>query len=380
MQSDPASRIQAIIDKYAKEHIGVVVGLISPDYPYPSAKLLFAGADTLWNTAQQPLTLDGSTPFEIGSITKVFTSLVQYNQQSSSPYGGTLGEFITAGSLPQSLSSLPILDLANYSPGFPTDNQGGWWPRGAAQSLPALIDYLSKSSGIPQYTPGTCYTYSNFGWSLLAMASLGVSSKTEDIASLWATAISTIVQDLDMSSSTAPYDPSMDASLPVGYDKSGTIFPIGRSYQPTPPMIFGAGNLVSTGSDMYLWLAYNMGLGNPANFNIQTLQQATTYNYPQCGSTKTPPVVSLGWFHHTATINGQSVTWLAKDGGVGGFTSWMGFEAWVDASNPSPSPIGAFVLTNSHGALSLGQRIIQILLGATDPTASDLEPAYVPEP
>ncbi len=191
--------------------------------------------------------------------------------------------------------------------------------------------------------------------------------------------MSTLTDDLNMTGNTAPYNSSMDPNLPVGYDKSGTIFPLGRSYAPTGPMLFGAGYLVSTGNDMMTWLQFNMGIPTTSLPELK-LQQLNTWTLPQCppDAKKKAPLVSLGWFHHTETINGEQVTYLAKDGGVGGFTSWMGFQSWVETGQASP--IGCFVLTNSHGASGLGTSIINILLGNPTPVDVSVEAEYVTPP
>ena len=376
--NDPTSRIQSIIDGAVKEHEAVVVGLISPNVA-GSPKLLYAGASTLWNTQHKPLTLDGDTPFLIASITKTFTSAVQYLCQQN--YDGTLGEVIKVPNyeLPQALSSLPILDLANYSPGFPTDNKGAWWPKGTADSLQSLVTYLSQSSNLPQNNYGTCYSYSNFGWGLLALAASGVTSFSDDVLGEWAQQIGVLSTDIGLNN-TEPYASSIDPNLPVGYNSDGKRLPVDFDYGQKGAMLFGAGDLVSTGNDMTTWLSFNMGIPDP-NLTLLKLQQGQSWTMPnQCppDSSKRVPTVGLAWFFHNLNIDGQQVTFLAKDGGLAGFSSWMGFQAWVEAG--VASKVGAFVLTNTNRGQPLGMEIIQILLGAT-PEDLKLEPHYVtPDP
>ena len=131
-------------------------------------------------------------------------------------------------------------------------------------------------------------------------------------------------------------------------------------------MLFGAGDLVSTGNDMMKWLAFNMGASDP-NSSMLAIQQGQRWIMPtQCPPDRSLPVPIVGyaWLYHTVNIvNNQSMTWLAKDGGLAGFSSWMGFQEWVPSR--LASTVGAFVLTNSEGALALGTKIIKILLGAT---------------
>jgi CubicO group peptidase (beta-lactamase class C family) len=150
---DPASQIQTLIDNAATEHMAIMAGLISPDVAN-SPTILYAGKD-VWNTQHKPLTVTAETPFLIASITKTFTSNVQYLLHEN--YDGSLGDFISVPGypLPPALASLPILDLANYSPGFPTDNKGTWLPKGVADTLESLIKYLSASTNLPQNVQGT---------------------------------------------------------------------------------------------------------------------------------------------------------------------------------------------------------------------------------
>jgi D-alanyl-D-alanine-carboxypeptidase/D-alanyl-D-alanine-endopeptidase len=353
-----------------------IAGIISPDVPNGQT-LLFAGGDTLWNTQYQPLKLNGDTLFEIGSITKVFTSQGWYHCHKT--YDDfKLGDFITAVALNEKLSDLTIKELANYSPGFPTDHHVIWWNPPVTQSLPNLLDFLQASLNLPQNPPGTCYSYSNFGWGLLGLASVSVSSYSDDVLRAWTLLMNDVTSYAHMSTRTAPYNSSMNASLPVGYNQNWEILPLNHNYVPCPLMLMGAGYLVSTGNDMMQWLRFNMGLqGIYPEFS---LQQQPIWTYPQCpqNNSEATPMVSLGWFHHVKPNHETEMEYLAKDGGVAGFTSWMSFQSWVDAEEPSS--IGCFVLTNSHGASTLGEKIMNLLLGLPDSVVVPVEPDYVPSP
>ena len=294
---------------------------------------------------------------------------------------GNLGEFINVSTYPLSgnLSSLPILNLANYGPGFPTDNKGGWWPPGKTDSLGSLLKYLNNpqpSITLPQNQPGTCYSYSNFGWGLLALAALGVSSASDHVLAEWASAISALGGAAGLKN-TQPYESSILSSLPVGYT-NGTMMPPGAHYG-LSSMIFGAGDLVSTGDDMLNWLSYNMGRAGADNPMFRE-QQCRVWEWPkQCPPQPAHPVpvVSLAWFVHD--VNTTDQRFLAKDGGLTGFTSWMGFLEW--AATGVESPVGAFVLTNTANAASLGMHIMHLLLAVPAPPDLDVEAhAVTPEP
>ena len=164
MNSDPIETIKDHISKYATGHIGVVVGIINAAQPHTSNPfLLFAGEDLLSRDQSQSITLDGTTPFNIGSITKIFTSTLQSIQKS--PFSGNFGDFFKYGKIPSNVADIELQQLAIYESGFPTDNKGGWWTGHPLQSLEDLISVFNDYT-LPQNTPGTCYSYSNFGWGL----------------------------------------------------------------------------------------------------------------------------------------------------------------------------------------------------------------------
>ncbi|HKG45204.1 MAG TPA: serine hydrolase [Pyrinomonadaceae bacterium] len=369
MSNDPISQIQQLIDNHAAtKAIGVVAGLVSPSVQ-DGATLLFAGADGFLNTKHDPLVLDGNTLFKLASLTKIFTSVVQF--QNHGDYAGKLSDFITVKDypLPEPIGNLPILDLANYSPGFPTDTHVSWVGSQYLQNLPALLGFLVNTPNIPQNTPGTCYSYSNFGWALLGLVALGVSDASVNIYGEWQTSIASLGKAVGFTN-TAPYDASMNVNLAVGHYKNGSMLPPNANYGLQNPMLFGAGGVVTTGNDMLKWLQLHMGQGSGSWEKMLQQQQQERWQRAPCQPVETHkgPVVSLGWFHRTENINGSDVTFLWKDGAHLGFTTWMGFERWIDTA--SPSSTGCFVLTNSVGADQLGLQIINILLGNSNPVVS----------
>jgi beta-lactamase class C len=69
---------------------------------------------------------------------------------------------------------------------------------------------------------------------------------------------------------------------------------------------------------------------------------------------------AIGWFHaKVETPNGEAVV-VSKNGGVPGFTSWMGFSSWQGTG--APSSHGLFVLSNSPASTRLGNAAMKLLL------------------
>ena len=372
--SDRLEEIQKTIKEYVEgntaQHVGVVTGVISPDAP--NGQLLFAGERNFWNSQNQHMSLTGDTLFEIASITKVFTSLLVYIGNSTIDfYGGTLGQFFTALSPTAPVAKIPILDLANYSPGLPQDNHGGFWPARTMDNLSNLLTWLDNYQ--PPASPGQYYSYSNLGWSLIGMAACSISSEQDDYTTLYGSMVSELGRDFQMTN-TQLISQSLVPNLPLGHDKSGNpIQP--NQYASLAPMLLGAGAIVSTGNDMMKWLSGNMGYG-PVAENILKTQQSPRYTLPKLSDPKVSgPTVSIGWFVHAVNVDGQTVYYLAKDGGLAGFTSWMGFQTWDFVT---PSPIGTFVLTNSHGAAELGQKIMNILFGIAPPEKFEAPEGMLP--
>ncbi|MBV9889183.1 MAG: beta-lactamase family protein [Acidobacteria bacterium] len=372
--SRAASEIQKLIDYYVEQNVylgktavAVVVGAISPKLPEPT--LFFSGNPVRATHHHEALPLDGDTPFELASITKVFNSWVFGNRYKG--YGGKLGHYAQIP-LPKMLRHLPIDDIARYASGFPSDNSlPVWWTDvfGVGSiTLHELIHKLHGQDDVPPCNPGLYYAYSNFAWGLMGLASIGVQGRSARPHLLWEEAISEMRTYLGLSHRTAPAWKMTASELPAGYTKKDGILSEEYDYlYPSWKTLVGFGDLVSTGNDMLIWLSYNMGIGG-RDVSLLTVQQQPRWTWleqvpPQkypltCTSVKlaAPVRTARGWFH-SPTIPGV----LEKEGDVPGFSSWMGFQRWVHKGVPSKN--GVFVLVNNQpGVGQLGDDIMSILL------------------
>lgn len=336
--------------------LAIVLGVVTRE---GKGRLLFAGADGLTNPFGQPLGLDAATPFEIGSISKVFTSALHY--RAHGPFQGTLGSWLgTAARLSPGVAALTLENLATYRPGLPQDNQGGAYPPGTLRTFESLFKYLSAYQ--PPDPQGTCYAYSNLGWSLLAMAGTGIAGVTaEGFADRYDQRLKAFGATFG-ATRTGWFRPEMKARLPQGYTKPWGAVPANDPYRPVSPTGIGSGGLVSNGADMLAYLRLNMGLmdgglSDPA----LAYQQGADIRTPACTGPGAPRT-AYGWFRASIKTPDGPVTVLNKNGGVRGFTSWMGFSAWQGTNTPSPA--GLFVLANGPVATPLGMQAMRRLLGA----------------
>lgn len=359
---DPARIIQDHIDQIARQerqasgmHAAIVVGIVPPD---GAGQLLFAGQDGLVNPLGERLTLDAQTPFEIGSISKVFTSGIHYMMHG--PYEGTLRSAI-GRRLPLSneVGELRLDNLARYQPGLAQDNHGGVYPRNMTENLRTLFEYMADFS--PPYAQGSCYAYSNIGWTLLSMASLGIDSlDTEAFVEAYERRLKQFCTGFEAPGTTV-FRPWLKPRLPVAYNVRGGRLGPDNSYQPSDPPRKGAGGIVSNGADMLRFLLFNMGrLPERRSDAALAYQQTETFEAGACGGDGPAPVTSYGWFHSPFRTPQGSATVLNKNGGVPGFTSWMGFTRWQGTGGPSTH--GLFVLSNGHHSTPIGTRMMRVLL------------------
>lgn len=337
----------------------IVVGIVSPETA-PNGQLLFAGGDIAVNPFGERLALDAQTPFEIGSVSKVFTSGIYYMLHG--PYEGTLGSSLgNRMRMSKAVADIRLKNLANYEPGLPQDNRGGAYPPGVMQSVKSLFDYMADF--VPPHGQGTCYAYSNTGWALLSMAALRIdNTDTEAFVDEYDKRLKQLCSKFE-APNTAVFRADLKSRLPIGYNRRLMPLPADSLYRPSHPPGYGSGGIVSNGADMLRYLLYNMGrLPGGQTDAALAYQQTQTFRTPACSATGGSPMTGYGWFHAPVQTSQGQTTVLNKNGGVAGFTSWMGFTQWQGTG--APSSHGLFVLHNGPRATAIGINAMKLLLNA----------------
>lgn len=369
MSSDAFSGIQTLVDNYVTSidqkygiQIGVAIGAITPGTP---AGQIIYSTGPMVSRGQSSITLGPTTPFEIGSVSKLFTVGIyeQLQQDFSVTLGSMLGSKMT---MSDTISAITLQQLAAYASGLPQDNgqcplhPSTGYPADMTASLANLFKFLNTYDTLP-YTPGTTYAYSNLGMSLVAMAALQLDSlDTDAFATSFNNALIKYCQTygVDPSGSTPTtlvYNQSDTQALPVGYNKDY----VEKVGYPCPVLEYGSGGIVSTPSDMLAFLLYCMSTNYPI-----VLQQAVWQLPAYCLANKQTQT-GYGWFIDAQQIKGQTI--VSKDGGVAGFTAWIALEQ--KSSSTAASPRGVFVLTNGPDAVKLGHEAFARILPTTTSSA-----------
>jgi CubicO group peptidase (beta-lactamase class C family) len=319
-----------------KHAVGIVAGVIEPDGRRVVAygKLANGG----------PRTLDGDTIFEIGSITKVFTSLLLADMVSrkevtlDDPAAKYLSENVK---MPErSGKPITLLDLSTHSSGLPPlpSNFKSKDPRNlyADYSVDDLYQFLSGYT-LPR-DPGSEFEYSNLGAGLLGHV-LACRAGT-DYESLIR---SRITQPLSMPDTGITLSSSMTQRMATGH--TAMLAPTANWDLPT---LAGAGALRSSANDMLTFLEAFLGykespLAPPMKAMLEVRRPA--------GQT----TISLGWLIISA--DGREIVW--HNGGTGGFRSFVGY-------NPKER-VGIVVLSNAGGVDDIGLHLLNPKLPLANP-------------
>jgi CubicO group peptidase (beta-lactamase class C family) len=280
-----------------RQSLGIVVGLIGPE-----GRRVIAHGDV------RPDSL-----FEIGSITKVFTSLLLADmvERGELALDDPVEKYLPKGVRMPVQGSRPITlqDLATHMSGLPRlpDNLS---PKLMANPYAEYdADKLYRFLGgykLPR-APGAKWEYSNLATGLLGhVLEIRTGSTFETLVRL------RIANQLDMRSTWVRVPDSMRSRLATGHN---------ALRQPVPnwdwQALAGAGALWSSAGDMLEFLAANLGYKNsalaPAMAAMLKLRAAT--GVPNFGQ-------ALGW--QTLAREGVELIW--KDGGTFGFSSVIAFD------------------------------------------------------
>jgi len=251
-----------------------------------------------------------TTEFEIGSITKVFTTtlLALYAQRQSIKLDAPLQNYVPAGIMVPRFGArqITLVDLATHTSGLPRQPP----MRGDSYSAVEMFAFLA-SYRLPR-APGTQFEYSNLGVALLAHA----------LAQATGTPWEQLVQQeitgkLGMPDTRLTLDDEERSRLAIGTNRAGQR---AKENMPTWPAFNGAGALFSTIKHMQRFLAWNMGefKGDLPEGLLDVLHKSR-FALPRAGAG-----VGLAW-QIMPLGTGSSVVW--KNGATLGYSSYIAFVA-----------------------------------------------------
>ncbi len=285
--------------------------------------------------------------FEIGSATKVFTSLLLADmvQRGEVALDDPVVKYLPASvKMPQRNGrSITLVDLATHTSGLPRmptnftpkDNANPY----ADYSVEQLYQFLSGYQLTRDID--SQYEYSNLGGGLLGhVLARRAGTDYETLVR------SRICDPLGMKDTRITLTPEMKARLAVGHNQA-----LESVENWDLPTLAGAGALRSTANDLLKFLAANLGYTKsplaPAMAAMLTVRRPTG----QPGLE-----VALAW--HIYTVNGKEIVW--HNGGTGGYRSFMGFDP--------KARIGVAALSNASTAVGVDD-IGRHLLDASVPLA-----------
>jgi serine-type D-Ala-D-Ala carboxypeptidase/endopeptidase len=299
------------------QSVGIVAGIINADGRRVITQGHLDGGD--------PRPLNDDTVFEIGSMTKVFTSLLLADMARR---GEVSLDDPVVRYLPSTVRmpekngrSITLVDLATHTSGLPRLPEN-MTPRNinnpyADYTVEQLYQFLSNYS--LKRDIGAHFEYSNLGGGLLGH----VLARRAD-TNYEALVRSRICDPLGMKDTRITFTPEIKARLAVGHNAE--LKPVENWDLPT---LAGAGALRSTVNDLLTFLAANMGITRsplaPAMAAMLKVRRLAA------SSDK----IALGWI--ISTKDGKEIIW--HNGGTGGYFSWMGYD--------TRGGVGVVVLSNA---------------------------------
>jgi D-alanyl-D-alanine-carboxypeptidase/D-alanyl-D-alanine-endopeptidase len=292
------------IDK-EKQGVGIVIGVIDAK----GQRVVAYGS--LEKGGKRPL--DGDTLFEIGSITKVFTSLLLADmaQRGEVKLDDPIAKYVpsTAKIPERGGKQITLVDLATHTSGL--------------QRMPANFNSKDPANPYIDYTEDQLYTflssyeltrdigvkfvYSNLGFGLLGQ---GLARRNgTDYETL---VEKRICEPLGMKSTRITLTPEMEQRFAAGH--SSDLVTVSRW---DIPSLAGAGALRSSTNDMLKFLAAAMGHSHtnltPAFKTMLSVKRPTGQAFIDS---------ALGWAIDTR--GGGEIIW--KNGGTGGYRTFIGYS------------------------------------------------------
>ncbi len=257
--------------------------------------------------------LDGDTVFEIGSMTKVFTSLVLMDMARrgevalTDPISKYLPETVKVPE--RNGRRITLADLSTQSSGLPRlptnltpkDENNPY----ADYTVQQMYDFLSGYKLTREI--GSEYEYSNLGVGLLGhVLTLRAGMSYEALVR------SRVCDPLGLKDTRVTLTPEMKARLAIGHN--GALAPVENWDIPT---LAGAGALRSTANDMLTFLAANLGF-------VKTPLAQDMADEVSVRRSAGAPDMEIAYAWHIQIKDGSSIIW--HNGGTGGYRTYMGYD------------------------------------------------------
>jgi CubicO group peptidase (beta-lactamase class C family) len=279
---------------------------------------------------------DADNFFEIGSITKTFTStlLAYYVNKGDVKLTDPITMYLPDSvAFNQALKPITLLMLSNHTSGLPNlpdnlqENMTDPFNPYKDYNKQALYTYLKTCK--PNSKPGTQYTYSNLGVGLLGSILQYISGKTFE-----RTVTEVICRPLGMLSTGQYLNPLNSVRFVSVYNAKGQA-----TFAWDFDVLAPAGALRSTVSDLLIYAKANMTNGTDSLSKAMQLTHKLTFSKD----------VKIGLAWHIITVNG--INYYFHNGGTYGSNSFLAFNpekhlAVVILSNSfdSTDAIGAEIL------------------------------------
>ncbi|HSX38724.1 MAG TPA: serine hydrolase domain-containing protein [Chlamydiales bacterium] len=310
--------IQSMLEKTIKKNraVGAAVGFIEQDQLH-----FYCSGE---KSAQDDVPISIDTIFEIGSITKVFTTLllIEMVQKGEANLDDPVENFFPSVRIPEfNGKKITLRHLATHHSGLP-GMPGNINPKDlmnpyAGYSTEDLYRFLGRFT--LKKTPGEQFVYSNLGMALLGhILCLKMKKSYGRLTS------DSILSPLSMVDTGADLTPNIRSRMSVGHHLGKMV-----KYWDVTEAFIGAVGFHSSIKDMTQFLAANLGLLNPPVADL--LRRCHKHQY----TSNSTEDIGLGWI--ISHINDADVIW--HDGITGGFRSFIGF-------NPRTQN-GIVVLSNS---------------------------------
>jgi CubicO group peptidase (beta-lactamase class C family) len=324
--TDLGSLAQQTADRLAAERVGVVVAAVA------AGVTEIRGAGRTGGRSEGPP--GAGTLFEIGSVTKVFTSLalarlaaagaVELDEPLARLLPGNArvpsrgGEQITLRQLATHTSGLPRLPTGMLLPALLHPSKPDPYADCTTERLLRALARTRLGA-----VPGRRFRYSNFGGGLLGLALAHRAGVTYE--ELIAREIGT---PLGLADTRVAVDPGQAARLAQGHTARRA---------PTPAWqladLAGAGGLRSTATDLATFTRAHLAEGGELAAAIQLARevrhQVTPFTW-----------IHLGWLGRRLHAGQGGHLQLWHNGGTGGFCSFVGFDPEKE--------VGVVVLSNTQ--------------------------------